>query len=308
MIILDYPLLSSNTGLIIRMMPNDGVIDPCSDEFPKPVTQANRQKHSSDVINLCSDDDDNQECPKDDDPILNPDDVPDERRVNLKRLKRREPPKKNDYRNPDFAFNKEDDEDIYTDTSESSYSSDADDEARRALALNNHRLSLYNAFKHLQTGNYHKFLTSDVIQHEFRPVETVIESCGRGDGVRDTRNLWFLAWKNNELDIKKLERAERKQKCISCGLSRDLIYVVLQNNEYGCVQLGHMGRGCYDRFSTLINLRNVCRLIAMTLMTNGWDNLSPEFDEYVIDELQEAIDMVNGAPEQMANFEWFGHN
>lgn len=290
-------------------MSNDNIIDLCLDESSELARQINRQKHSRDIIDCCSDDDKyvNLVHQVDAEQVLKLDDVSTKSNVKLKRLKRRETSKNNDYRTLDFAFNKDDNEDIYTYTSESSYSGDEDDNTRRAQSLNDHRLALYNAFKHLQNSDYNRFLTSEVIRHEFRSVNTVIESCGKGDGVHDTLYLWFLAWKN-ELNIMRLDRAERKQICISCGLSRDLVYVVFQIDKYRCNKLGHMGRGCYNRFCTLTNLVNVCKSIAITLSITEWNNISPEFDEFVIDELQKAIDIVNSAPEQMKSFKWFKHD
>jgi hypothetical protein len=217
-----------------------------------------------------------------------------------KRLKRREPTKQPNQINIQFEFQKDDDDDPYTITSDESYEGSAGDDIRQELGIRNESMALHDAFNVLQTGNWKDFLEQPVIAQKFKLVNTLIESCGFGKGVVDTYNLWYLYW-GNRLLINKLDHAIRNQECISCKLDRHLIYVIYEIDFGQYNLLGYMGDQCFEiRFMALIELIRTCKHIASNI--GFWPIESIEFEENVIEPLQLAMDKIIETPKNMANF------
>lgn len=152
---------------------------------------------------------------------------------------------------------------------------------------------LYQALLLLQKGDIAGFLNSPIIERKFRPVYTVIESCGFGGGL--TQVLWKQAWYPERVKIVQGEYEEGK--CVSCDLHRGGKYEVYINGN----RVGFMGSSCYKiRFTRLLNLIKICKEIANLIHQYNITSNNSLFEEVIEELFQRAIWKVTSVPSKMA--------
>lgn len=191
-------------------------------------------------------------------------------------------------------------EDAYTTTSESSYSSDLDEEIREEMGLKDREIALYNALQKLARGDIRGFLKDEYTKQLFRTSYALIESCGRGAKTNSTLKLWTLAW-YDRLQYKKSSHTYMKQECVSCAEKRNLSYS-FRDKETGD-DLGRMGEACYNiRFDRLMDVIRATKKAARTMVKRHLQPGTAEFEELVIDPIVQANDEVIEAAEEMSKY------
>jgi hypothetical protein len=191
-----------------------------------------------------------------------------------------------------YGFMKSDEETPYTYTSEESYTDDLADELREKLGLENRDVALYDALRELKYRGWKEFLNNPFVQRFLGPAYYIISTCGE---IKDTKSLWENEWAG-ELEIGRVRG--RNVECTVCSLDRFATYVAYRNtyDEDGNpvkIKIGYIGRFCYYKFRTLINLINEIKRVANRV--DYYDPVSDLFKLDVVRPIQEALDKVGAA-------------
>ena len=193
----------------------------------------------------------------------------------------------------------------YTDTDESSYEGGIEVDTFYDLSLKDQN-SLYNSLLYLQNNRWEKFLRDPFIVNFFKPVQTVIESCGRQAKKNKTEGMWLLEWAG-ELEVKRLKKPILKSKCISCAeKSRDLTYAIYKLGSE--TPYGYIGSKCYERFSILENLVEIVKKAARKLKKYNYTPGTHDFNEFIVNPIIEAKDEIIEIPKEMSKYRNYKKN
>ena len=189
-----------------------------------------------------------------------------------------------------------------THITDSSSGSEISETIRREMGLQDREIALNEALLILAQGDYKSFLAHPYIKHLFSPAKILIESCGKGDKVNNSEKLWELAWKN-KLYFEKVSHKIDRAECISCALDRDLSYAFYEIAPSGNRLIGYMGSACYKiRFFLLLTLVETVKDIARFLEREKYEPGSYEFDQFIIEPIQEILDKIISAPKKMSKY------
>lgn len=189
-----------------------------------------------------------------------------------------------------------------THITDSSSGSELSETVRKEMGLKDREIALNEALLILAEGDYKSFLLHPYIKHLFSPARILIESCGKGDKVNNSEKLWNLAWKD-KLYFKKVQHKVERAECVSCALDRDLNYAFYEITPSGNRLVGYMGSACYKiRFFFLLTLIETVKAVALFLKRERYEPGSYEFDQFIIEPIQEILDKIISAPKNMAKY------
>ena len=190
-------------------------------------------------------------------------------------------------------------EELYIETSEESYSAELSPSMRREMNLQDPDYLLSIALVFLKENLWNKFIHTPIMRKKLAPVMIVLESCGGGFKKTKNMKLWKLAWAGR-LRVARLKTPIEDEACVSCAYDRHVNYVMYKKKENGEKFIGYMGPSCYGiRFSKILDLVNITKDAARTMVRNEYKPGTDEFEEFVKNPIEEAIDEVIEGPKEM---------
>ena len=219
----------------------------------------------------------------------------------LPKLKKRSPKTKFDKKKEKigkFKFLESDEESEWTTTSEESFEEGIEVDDDSFLSRKDQE-ALYDALQYLEEGRWEDFLNDPFIIRFFRPVQAVIESCGRAAKKNKTQGMWLFEWAG-KLKIKKLKKPIFQTRCISCAENRALTYEVY-DSETG-EHYGYIGSVCYERFKILSKLVKTVKKAAKKIKKHNIQPGTANFDFYVTIPIIKARGKVMKIPAKIAKY------
>lgn len=171
------------------------------------------------------------------------------------------------------------------------------DEIIKEMGIQNKEVNLYNALIKYIRGDVKGFLKNKTVKKLFKPVKTLIESCGLGgESVLKTKKMWKALW-YNQLGVSEDPPLKDEGKCVSCNSKRTFEKDIYIGDE----RFGGIGPLCFERLTYLHLVHKSIDKAARRLYQYRYTPNTEEFRRNIFYPIRDMIGSLNEIAKRMAN-------